>query len=124
MNKSQYFQSVKNMILSQDKGTPAVEAIKDCIQVLLDYELCTLDEFLCLIDLDYMSEWNFIAGEIARKVERAIRSGSLHPNDIKPWHNCHDYKNQYSQVAKQQEWRQLHSAIDTIIGRISARFHC
>lgn len=124
MSKPQYFQSIKNMILAEDEGVEAVEAIKECIHILLVYELCTLDEFLCLIDLDYKSEWDLIAGEIARKAERAIRSGALHPNDIKPWHNCHDYKNQFSQVAKQREWRQLHSAINTIIRRITARFHC
>ena len=124
-NKSQYFQSVRDMILAEDKGTDAVEAIKERIRVLLDYNLCTLDEFLCLIDLDFRNEWTFIAEEIARKAETAIRSGALHPNDIKPWHNCHDYKNRlFDQVAEQREWRKLHSAINNIIGRVSARFHC
>lgn len=124
MNKLQYFQKLRHLILGEKTGNNASDAIKGCILTMVDFDFCSLDEFLCLVDLDFKSEWLFIADEIALKAEEAIRNERIHPNKIKPWQNCPNYPDKFGQIAGQKEWRELHSAIDTIIGRISARFHC
>ena len=122
VSKSEYFANLQRLIQSNTDTSPAANAIRSSIQALIDFQLCTLDEFLCLVDLDYKNDWPIIAGEIARKAEEEIRLGQLHPNDIKPWQNCDDYSAEFEKIVDQKEWRELHSALDTIIQCVSARF--
>lgn len=123
MNKSEYFQKVKELVAEEDTNV-AANAIRKCIATFIKFDLCSLEEFLCLIDLDYQDYWKMIADNIASGAEREIRNGNLHPNDLKPWQNCSDYKVQFNKLSTQKEWRELHSAINTIIEHISIRFSC
>jgi hypothetical protein len=100
----------------------AAEAIRTAIKTLIEYELCTLDEFLTLIDSDYHDEWHFVSGEIARKAEPDIRNHKLDPNDIKPWQICKDYRVRFEEISTIREWHELHGALDTINQSIAARF--
>jgi len=122
-NKEQYFAQVMNLIV-QKNGDVAADAIRGCIDTLLDHNLCSMEEFLCLIDLDFRPYWDYIADDIASSAEQEIREGHLHPNKLKPWQCCRNYKELFRTTSYRKEWRELHSALDSIVGHISARFSC
>lgn len=124
MNNSKDFERVKKLIF-EENANAAANAIRECILTFMEFNLfSSLEEFLCLVDLDYAEYWDIIADDIASRAERKIRNGNLHPNKLKPWQNCSNYPEQFRKISNQKEWRRLHSAIDAIIKRISARFNC
>ena len=121
-DRSKFLAYLEDLIYHPADRCQAADAIRNAIQTLVDHNLCTLDEFLCLVDRDYKFDWPVIAGEIARKAEQEIRCGRLNPNMLKPWQNCPNYPVEFEKLAAQNEWRVLHSALDAIIKSISARF--
>lgn len=117
------FDNIRDMVNGNvNPGSKAAEAIISAIRTLIDHEICSLDEFLSLIDPKYNKQRDFISEQIAIKAESAIRARTLHPNKIKPWLLCSNYRKRFGQIASEKIWCRLHSAINSIIIHISERF--
>lgn len=113
---------MRRTIFESETAYPAALAIRAALEKLLAEEICTKDEFMALINLDLQAEWLGRADLIAERLEARIRSGTIHPNVVKPWQICRDYREEFVKIASIRAWRSAHGAINTILNRVSKRF--
>jgi hypothetical protein len=123
VKQSAVLNGMQSELLDAKTFSLAALAIRRTINTLLFEEVCTIEEFMLLINLDHRNDWVIIADIIAAKLEKKIKADLIHPNDIKPWHLCPNYKEEFSKISNQQAWRSAHGAINSILSCVSARFH-
>jgi len=100
----------------------AAQAIRQAVSTMLALDVCTEDEFMCLIDLDQKNDWPLIANCLARSIKELILSKRLHPNDIKPWHLCQNYAEKFAAISHMPPWGAAHGAINTILQEVRKLF--
>jgi len=113
---------MQEIIFRGNVSNAAAIAIRQALLQLIELKACTEEEFISLIDLDQQNDWCKIAADIAEKVEPHIRSGRLHPNTIKPWQLCKNYRDTFAQIVHIRAWRSANAAINSIIKAITVRF--
>lgn len=113
---------MQNEIFNSQISEPAAIAIRMVINKLIKEKICEADEFITLIDLDYKNSWQEIAEKIAEKLEKKIRSAEIHPNNVKPWQICKNYKAEFQKIAEIRAWKSAHGAINRILICVNAIF--
>jgi len=101
---------------------PTALAIRQAVMELVEQGVTTEAEFVGLIDLDHQSEWLFVAENVARRLEPLIRSGELHPNEIKPWQIYREFKDEFWRVRDHRAWRSALGAINSILAAVNGLF--
>ena len=118
MNKT--VQSMQETIFhGRSPDCPATEAIREAVEVLLREQVCTEAEFMALIDLDQKDTWFAVANSIASRLEPLFRRGVVHPNAVKPWQRCPNFKQEFERVAHIRAWRSAHGAINSILAAVN-----
>lgn len=122
MRCSRVLREMKAQLMSKNISFEAEKAIQAVIEKLLAEDICTIKEFISLIDLDCQDDWIAIADKMAQRLEEKIRSDLIHPNDFKPWHYCQNYKVEFGKIENLRAWRSAHGAINSILKCLDARF--
>ena len=111
--------AMKHRLLEDAVHSPAAQAIRKVLETMISERICTIEEFITLLDLDRRDDWPTIANELAERMVPVIISRVHRVEDFMPWKICREYRTELSGVVSERVWRSSNAAISTIMHRVN-----